>query len=174
MPALDEFLPLITPVSFGIDPGCSGGIAAIWGAAPCEVHHLSVSDRSPWDWIQNILLHTVGRNFSPGDAFAVIEKNSGYVGGAGNPGSAMFKFGRSAGLLTGFLIAAGIPYEEITPQVWQKALGLPSKKLDEKKGQFKNRLKQKAEQLFPQVKVTLATADALLIAEFCRRKRGGK
>lgn len=43
----------------------------------------------------------------------------------------------------------------------------------ESETQWKNRLKAKAQQLFPQQEVTLATADALLIAEFGRRKRSG-
>lgn len=169
------------PVCYiGIDPGASGGLAALDGAAPGGVRtmlgmaSLSFTERSIWDWLQDMLLHSVGRNFAPGACFAVIEKNSGYVGGAGNPGSAMFKFGKSYGLLTMALIAASIPYEEATPGVWQRALGVPPRKHGESKGAFKNRLKTRAQQLFPQVKVTLATADALLIAEYCRRKREGK
>ncbi len=36
---------------------------------------------------------------------------------------------------------------------------------------FKNRLKGFAQQLYPLQKITLATADAFLIAEFGRRKQ---
>ena len=126
---------------------------------------MPATDRETWELIQ--LLSTE-------NTFAAIEQNSGYVGGAGNPGSAMFKFGTSCGKLLGMLTAAGIPFEMVTPQTWQKSLGIPARKKTEGKTQFKNRLKQRAEQLFPQVKVTLATADALLIAEYIRRKREGK
>ena len=72
------------------------------------------------------------------------------------------------------LTAAGIPFEEVTPVVWQRGLGIPVRKKDESRSQFKGRLKAKAQQLFPQVKVTLKTADALLISEYCRRKREGR
>lgn len=153
------------PSYIGIDPGKSGGIACI--GANTQVSSLSYTDRHAWDWIQLL------KPYAGWVTCAVIEKNTGYVGGAGNPGSAMFQFGRNTGLLTGFLIAAGIPYEEITPAVWQKALGIPPRKRDEKKGAFKNRLKAHAERLFPQMRVTLSVCDALLIATYCKRKHEG-
>lgn len=73
-----------------------------------------------------------------------------------------FKFGRSYGFLRGCLIASGIPFEEVTPQVWQKALGCLSRG-------DKNVTKARAQQLFPSLKITHATADALLLAEYARR-----
>jgi hypothetical protein len=56
----------------------------------------------------------------------------------------------------------------VPPKKWQQALGLGSAK-DLTKTQWKNKLKNKAQQLYPQIKVTLATADALLIYEAARR-----
>jgi hypothetical protein len=106
-------------------------------------------------------------------SFAVIEKVGGYIGKP-QPGSAMFKFGMSYGGLRMALIAAGISFLEVTPQQWQKTLGVSTKKKNETKGKFKNRLKALAQQIFPSVKVTLATADALLLAEYARRLRSGK
>ena len=47
----------------------------------------------------------------------------------------------------------------------------PSK--TESKTEWKNRLKGMAQQLYPDLKVTLATADALLIATYCKRKHEG-
>lgn len=74
-----------------------------------------------------------------------------------------FKFGQGYGSLEMALTAAGIPFERVTPQKWQKALGCLTK------GQ-KNVSKRKAQELFPTMKVTHATADALLIAEWGRRQ----
>ena len=88
--------------------------------------------------------------------------------------SSSFKFGKGYGFLRGCLIAAGIPFEEVTPQAWQKALEIPKKSKSETKAQFKNRLKALAQQWFPDQLVTLKTADALLIATYCFRKHGGK
>ena len=146
----------------GIDPGASGGLALIDG---CEIEAVAMpaTERDIWLWVSAEHVD-----------FAVIEQNTGYVGGEGNPGSAMFKFGRSAGLLTMALVAAGVPYEEITPGQWQKKLGIPPRKKGEAKGAFKNRLKAEAQRLFPRIPVTLKTADALLLAEYARRKAEGK
>lgn len=110
----------------------------------------------------------------PIKCYAALEKVGGYVGGEGDPGSAMFKFGASWGSLGMACVALGIEmYVEPTPQTWQKAFGLVKSK-GEKKGPWKNRLKAKAQALFPSDDVTLLTADALLIAEYCRRKQQGE
>ena len=72
--------------------------------------------------------------------------------------------------IRGMLLAIGIPFEDCPPRRWQKDVGLPDKEKGEKDGPWKNKAKVKAQGLFPDVKVTLATADALLIAEHCRRR----
>jgi crossover junction endodeoxyribonuclease RuvC len=76
--------------------------------------------------------------------------------------SSTFKFGVNYGFLRGMLTAHKIPFEEVTPQKWQKAMGCLSKG-------NKNVTKAKAQQLFPNLKITHKVADALLIAEYCRR-----
>lgn len=155
----------------GIDPGASGGLAVIEVEDGSSVIKVVAAPMPPteadiWKWISQ------GKNLS----FAVIEKVGGYVGGAGQPGSAMFKFGQNYGSLRMALIAAGIPFQEVTPQMWQKEVGMGGKKSGEEKGAWKNRIKAKAQQLFPVLtagSVTLKTADALLIAMYCRQKFGG-
>jgi hypothetical protein len=57
------------------------------------------------------------------------------------------------------LTAAQIPFERVRPAAWQKALGCLT-------GGDKNVSKRRAQELFPQLKVTHATADALLIAYY--------
>lgn len=61
------------------------------------------------------------------------------------------------------LTAAGIPFDEVSPAVWQKYLGCLT-------GGDKNVTKAKAQQLFPHITVTHAIADAILIGEYLRRK----
>lgn len=75
--------------------------------------------------------------------------------------------------LRGMLIAAGISFEEVPPKRWQQALKIPPRLKTETDTQWKNRLKGRAQQLYPQVNVTLAIADALLIATYCKRKHEG-
>ena len=84
---------------------------------------------------------------------------------ASRPGqgvASMFKFGMGYGGLRMALLAANIPFRDVQPQAWQRALGCLT-------GGDKNVSKAMAQQLFPAVKITHAIADALLIAEWLRR-----
>lgn len=161
----------------GIDPGLSGGLVAITGLH-VETHHCSASMQDLWDWLAD----RVNESLDPGggpQVKAVLEKVGGYVPneGGGQPGSAMFKFGHSAGALEMALVSLGIPYELVPPATWQKALGVPPKKKGkggETSGKFKARLRAFAQHLFPRRKITGAVADAFLIAEYCRRKHEGR
>ena len=78
----------------------------------------------------------------------------------------MFTFGGSFRSLKVHLQWAGIPFDEVTPRKWQKALGCAS-------GGDKKVTKARAQELFPTVRMTHAIADAYLIAEYCRRARLG-
>jgi Holliday junction resolvasome RuvABC endonuclease subunit len=73
-----------------------------------------------------------------------------------------FTFGRSFGFLLGCLAVHRIPFVLVTPQKWQKAMGCMS-------GGDKNKTKAKAQQLYPGERITHATADALLLATYCRQ-----
>ena len=81
----------------------------------------------------------------------------------------MFSFGASYGALCMALTAADVRFEEVPPLRWQRGLHIPPRKKSESRTAWKNRLKSKAQQLFPKEYVTLATADALLLAEYCSR-----
>ena len=73
-----------------------------------------------------------------------------------------FKFGLNYGFLWGMLCAHHFRFTEITSHKWQRKLECLTKG-------DKNVSKRRAQQLFPELKVTHATADALLIAEYGRR-----
>lgn len=67
------------------------------------------------------------------------------------------------------VLSTGTPIQTIGPAQWQRGLDIP-KKGKKTKAEHKRLLKEKAKELFPKVKgITLATCDALLIAEYCRR-----
>ncbi len=138
-----------------IDPGASGGIVFSHNGGPPAAHPMPATTKDVAD-----LLRDAG---SEGDVTVYLEKVGGYVGGAGSPGAAMFNFGHNAGALEGIVTAMEYTIHMPTPQKWQKALGLGNSKSHESKTAWKNHLKSKAQQLYPGVKVTLATSDALLI-----------
>lgn len=85
-----------------------------------------------------------------------------------------FNFGDNFGVLKGILTACEISYELVQPRFWQKTLQIPprKRKANETKTQFKNRLRGMAQQLYPGEPILKDTADALLIAEACRRTHG--
>ena len=64
------------------------------------------------------------------------------------------------------LISLFIPIRDITPMTWQKRLNLTKSSPSVPKKDHKNNLKAAAQQLYPNINVTLWNADALLIASY--------
>lgn len=145
-------------IYFGIDPGKSGAIAAITdGTLGCM--RFDETERDIADWLAMLSC----RQATSHPCFAFIER----VSAMPKQGvSSTFKFGDATGFARGLLVANRIPYDRVTPRQWQAALGCLSKG-------NKNVTKAKAQQLFPDYKITHHTADAILLAEYCRRKRAG-
>ncbi len=133
----------------GTDPAGSGGIAYAWdgGAEAWSIKKLTELDQ----WDQVFDLSRIAKA-------AAIERVASRPG-AGVAG--MFKFGKSAGMLEGFLIASRVRYHWVTPVKWQTEMRCRS-------GGDKNVTKGAAQKLWPQLKITHAIADALLIAEWTR------
>jgi hypothetical protein len=136
----------------GIDPGKSGGIAWITDGKPC-VEKMPDTLQDLWELIVSISMNA---GIGGMDIHAYIEQvhSSPQMGV-----KSAFTFGNGFGHLEMALTAAGIPFTRIRPQVWQKKLGCMTKG-------NKNITKQKAQELFPSIKVTHAIADALLIATY--------
>lgn len=154
-------------IYLGIDPGQSGGMAAIAPGDRVQVWPCPVTERDTWNVLTDI---RDGHLEGWPSVTALLEKVHSMPG---QGVASTFKFGVNYGGWRMALTAAGIPWEDVTPQVWQKGLAIPQKKPAESRVDFKNRLKARAQQIFPAVKVTLAIADALLICEYCKRKKEG-
>lgn len=154
----------MTPI-LAIDPGKNGGFA-FQNNEGITVKPMPETEGDVIDYIRSITA------FNP-TVVCWIEKVGGFVGegkkdgeGGGQPGSAMFKFGRGVGILVGALMAMGVPIKaEVPPQTWQKFHGVGHKG-DRTKTEWKNHLKSKAQQLYPMLDITLKTADALLILSY--------
>jgi len=149
-------------ICLGLDPGASGGLGAITLGDLIEGPRTYVAE--PWPETEADMAHLVYRynqlvyryNRRP---VAVIER----VHSMPKQGVASsFKFGRHYGFLRGLLVAYGIPFVEVNPQTWQKALGCLSHG-------DKNITKTRAQQLAPDLKFTHRTADAFLLAIYCSR-----
>lgn len=144
----------------GIDPGKNGGIAYIdtqdnnFDTEPySDKALLDLCSDASHDWNKQVI--------------CCLEK----VGAMPKQGVvSMFNFGHSVGYIKGVLESFRIPYQEITPQKWKREFGLSSKKAVSA---------EVCKKLFPDVDL-LATpkckkphdgmAEALLMAEYARRK----
>ena len=145
--------------TIGIDPGKCGGITIITSdllfILPTSIEKLTEAD----------INYLIMGFKSMGACHCFIEK----VGAARGQGvTSMFTFGQNYGFWRGLLTAHQIPFEEVAPTVWQPAMKCKTRGKSTK-DEHKRQLKQRAQQLFPSIDITLATADALLIAEYGRR-----
>ena len=86
--------------------------------------------------------------------------------------SSTFKFGMNFGIIQGMLIALGIPFELVRPQKWKKEFSCTSDK---------NTSISVAQRMFPDVDLKRTArcskphdgiCEALLMAEYCRRRCG--
>ena len=139
--------------TIGIDPGTNGGIAWITDGKAC-VEKMPDTLQDLWELICDIHSDMGQMKQAPIKAYIEQVHSSPQMGV-----KSAFTFGNGFGHLEMALTAAGIPFERVRPQVWQKALGCMTKG-------DKNITKRKAQELFPDIKVTHAIADSLLIAYY--------
>ena len=152
-------------VYLGIDPGKNGGFAVIKGQT-VEWFPMPETERDTWDLI---------RQFSGVTAGCCIERIVPNLWGKAK--SSVAKLYANYMALRMALVAAGIPFDDIRPVEWIRALGISPRKKSETPDQWKNRLRAKAQQLFPTLSLwkepkykQLQVCDAILLADFCRRR----
>jgi hypothetical protein len=148
----------------GIDPGVSGGIVAL---RPVEGRPLLVTgykmprdERGTLDLLR--VLAPPGRQ-----VFATLEVITPFHQGTGK--ASMAKLYGHYRALRMALTAIPIPFQEVGAARWHRVLAIPPREKREGRTEWKRRLRKFAEELFPDEIVTLAIADALLLAEYGRR-----
>lgn len=151
-------------IYIGIDPGKDGAMAMI--VKPWEEGNqlVAIGAFSRDDY--KMLL----KNALDKPAFCCLER----VGAMPGQGvTSMFKFGENYGFIQGLLTAYSISFELITPQTWKKEFGVT---------RDKNTSISVCKRLFPDVDLRKndrcrkdhdGKAEALLLAEYARRKFGG-
>lgn len=147
-------------IFIGIDPGKNGGIAFIDTES-------GIRDTVPYSNEALINLCFFESDDKNEHIVCCLEK----VGAMPKQGVvSMFNFGQSVGYIKGVLETLGIPYQEITPQRWKKEFGLTSDKVASV---------EVCKKLFPDINLLATTkskkphdgmAEALLMAEYARRK----
>lgn len=133
-----------------MDPGKSGA-AALMDAETGEIIStikFSNTEKDIHEWFLAIDM-----------AHAIIEK----VHSMPKQGvKSMFTFGQQYGFSRAMLIAHSFPFQAVAPNVWMREMGLHTHG-DKKKNYAM------AQELFPNLRITHAIADACLLAEYLRR-----
>lgn len=174
----------------GIDPGASGGIAIDDG----NTYRCLPMPKTEGDVVA--LIRELNSNPNAERKVAYMEKLVLHMG-PGIPASTMAVYAGSYYFIMGCLMTLGWRIEIVTPQNWQKALGLgitgrqkantmamtAQEAAAEKKriklvnarlkAEWKRKLKSRAQQLFPDCAATLDTADALLILRYAQLREAG-
>lgn len=153
-------------IYWGVDPGSNGGIAYI------DQNENSVeSVKMPatmQDIYDELLSRTLVEGFDKNNVTVILEDV-----GQGMPGQsskATATFAEHVGCLKMALYALGLKTVLVKPQKWQKEYsGTIGNGKGLSKTEWKNKLKGLAQSLFPSMKVTLWSADDLLMAEYGRR-----
>lgn len=149
----------------GIDPGVNGGVAVITGArVVLFAKRMPATGRDLLDALERYGVR------SPYTSTAILER----VGPSPVMSRASaFVFGRMVEQARMALLGNRISFDEVTAQKWQAAIGARTGGVIGRRRPDKNVTKRKAQALFPGIAVTHAIADALLLAEYCRRVNGG-
>lgn len=145
----------------GVDPGASGGIAVVdsySGSIAVSCWKIDKSESVTASVFKSIKM---GRRMGE-SIVAYVEKVHSF---SGQGVKSCFSFGQSYGMLRGMLAAFAIDIVDVTPQKWQKSLGCRSGK-GFTKTEHKRNLKEMAKEMCPYIRVTNATADAILIARY--------
>jgi hypothetical protein len=144
-------------IYIGIDPGKNGAIAFIpTDAKPWVVGFKDATDKDIFEAVRDCVIYADGEKV---ETVAFLEQ----VASSPQMGvKSAFTFGEGFGKLVMLLTALEIPFERVRPLKWQTAMQCMT-------GGDKNVSKRRAQELFPEIKITHAIADALLIAEYARR-----
>lgn len=146
-----------TTTVIAVDPGLSGGIACWHQAQPVTAYPMPPTEGDVIELLKTLIV--------PGKTVAFVEEVGGFIGKQ-QPGSSMFKFGRSFGFVLGTVQTLGVRVELVRPRKWQAPLALGTASGCATQSEWKRKLRSCAQRLHPGLKPTLKTADALLILEF--------
>ena len=142
-------------ITIAIDPGVNGGI--VWRKAG-----KTFAVRMPPNDFSTVELLVSLRD--PAFIIEIFIELPPLYCGKNIPGSAIGKLMGNYGVIYGASVALGFKVHPVRPPIWQKAHPVGTKG-ELTTTQWKNKLKARASELYPDLPVTLATADALLILD---------
>lgn len=153
-------------IYLGVDVGKSGAVAKLKNN---ELRHIQEVPVKDGEYDIHAMIYLLHLCMDEGNAvFCMIERAQAMPG---QGVVSMFEFGKGYGIWLALLSAVNIPYQVVHSRVWTKELlaGSP--------GEGKERNIAAARALFPtwnpKLKKDLTQCDALLLAEYARRKWKG-
>lgn len=166
-------------VYIGIDPGSTGAIGFICGNlhTVVDIPTLKVKrgkgNKTAFDLMAIVRMFRFTKIIKD-SVYVLLEKPPPSMGpaGAGFGGQyAQVRITEAYAIWPLFILQKGFHLEEVAPQVWKKAMGVPG-------GADKETGRHKAIGMFPRAELSRkkdhGRAEALLIAEFHRRRLEGK
>lgn len=153
----------------GIDPGRNGGLAVY---IPGQKTRVAKMPKDITDLLDFFAYYV--ENYEPIVFLEKLSIRPDDIIAQGGERAGMGKIYRIQKLMANYeqlkalIETAGIPYVLVHAMTWQTKLRLRVRGTKEDKGERKRRYEQAAAALYPDVKVTLWNADALLIMHFGR------
>jgi len=147
------------PIYLGVDPGATGGICYVQGICIVKYTLANRTERDVLDFLEGLPDWNIS---------AAIEYINPSIFGADK--SACSKLYGSFKALRMALTATKIPFHEVKPSVWQRAVGVSPRPPRMTQSRWKARLRTRAQEIYPREKITLAVSDALLIATYLKQK----
>ena len=142
----------------GIDPGMNGGITFITKEMDTEQMKPFRCPRESKEMAE--ILQVGIKQFETKDVILFVEHVWSFPGD-GRVGA--FRFGYNYGLWKGMASAFGIDVYNIPPRKWMYSYDMPSKMQSKERKRW---LRNVAETLYPNVKITFNTSDSVLIAHY--------
>lgn len=148
-----------------VDPGASGGLAFsfCFGSVMVAAKKMPETEGDILElisgWVEN----------SRTDGFETIAYVELVPIGMPGKGAAMAKLNANAAFIRGCLMALAVRMILVRPVEWQSFFNLGKRNGCVSDSQWKNKLKSEAQRRFPGIKVTLDTADALLLLEYAKQ-----
>jgi hypothetical protein len=144
-----------------IDPGASGGVAIYKNKGETKAMPLGSMNADA------LYQMTIEADI-PADTMTVVIEDVPKFAGRMIPSSSTATLHFGYGYLCGHFEARGFRVIKVPPQAWQKTIGI-GKKGDLSSAQWKRKLRDEAQRRYPSIKVSLATADALLLLDHARQ-----
>lgn len=160
----------MSKIYIGIDPGKGGAVAIINGdlqLIDTPTMEIKIGKKKKNVYVES-LMSDIFRQFEEKDSICIALEKVHSMPGQGV--ASMFSMGEGYGIWRGILAAFQLPYTLVTPQAWKKEMlvGL---------GKEKSVSCYRAQQLFPLAELFTkrgramdGRGDALLLAEYARRK----